>query len=214
MEIDKTKEYIDGLYSDKLVDDQLFMLRKEAEEANIPIISKQVEAVLKVLIKIKKPKKILEVGAAVGYSTLVFALASPQSQIITIERDTARAQQARENFKRYNCQNQISLIEGDALDILPELTESFDLVFIDAAKGQYNRFFDFIYEQVRPAGLIVSDNVLYRGMIANPERLVRRQKTIFKRLRSYLSMLTSHSNLETAVLPVGEGLAISVKEEG
>ena len=179
----------------------------------MPVIRREMQSFLKVLLAIKKPMKILEVGTAIGFSTLLMCEYGPAGcQITTIENYQKRIPIARENFKKSGYENQITLLEGDAKDILKELEESFDLIFMDAAKGQYIHFLPDVLRLLRTDGVLVSDNVLQDGDILESRYLVeRRNRTIHKRMREYLYTLKHHPQLVTAVLPVGDGITVSSK---
>ena len=191
----------------------LEQLERYAHETYVPVIRREMQSFLKVLLAIKKPMKILEVGTAIGFSTLLMCEYGPAGcQITTIENYQKRIPIARENFKKSGYENQITLLEGDAKDILKELEESFDLIFMDAAKGQYIHFLPDVLRLLRTDGVLVSDNVLQDGDIVESRYLVeRRNRTIHKRMREYLYTLKHHPQLVTAVLPVGDGITVSSK---
>ena len=191
----------------------LEQLERYAHETYVPVIRREMQSFLKVLLAIKKPMKILEVGTAIGFSTLLMCEYGPAGcQITTIENYQKRIPIARENFKKSGYENQITLLEGDAKDILKELEESFDLIFMDAAKGQYIHFLPDVLRLLRTDGVLVSDNVLQDGDILESRYLVeRRNRTIHKRMREYLYTLKHHPQLVTAVLPVGDGITGSSK---
>ena len=191
----------------------LEQLERYAHETYVPVIRREMQSFLKVLLAIKKPMKILEVGTAIGFSTLLMCEYGPAGcQITTIENYQKRIPIARENFKKSGYENQITLLEGDAKDILKELEESFDLIFMDAAKGQYIHFLPDVLRLLRTDGVLVSDNVLQDGDILESRYLVeRRNRTIHKRMREYLYTLKHHPQLVTAVLPVGDGITVSSK---
>lgn len=185
-------------------------LRQSAEEGLIPIITRDTERFLYTLCRILRPDRILEIGTAVGYSAICFACAAPRSSVVTIEERERSCYKARENIRRAGVSDRIRVIHGKAQEILPELTDSYDLIFIDAAKGQYMTFFELLVKNMRPGTVIVSDNVLYKGMPADDSFVTeRRNKTIAKRMRSYLTFLTEHDCLETCLLSIGDGVAFS-----
>lgn len=203
-------EYIRGIIP---VSDKIFHeLEEYALENNVPIIEPEVAQFIRVIVKLTKPMKILEVGTAIGYSAIVFALAFPDSKITTIERNDVMISQAEKNIKRNNLENRIKLISGDAKDILPSLEGEYDLIFLDAAKGQYIDFFDEGSRLLKKGGIIISDNVLFKGMVAADELVVRRKKTIVKRLRSYLDYINNIEGYTSSVLPLGDGVAITYKD--
>ena len=188
-------------------------LRLKAEEDNIPIIRQETEQLLKVLLRLKQPKHILEVGTAIGYSALVMAANMPkESEITTIEKYEKRIPLARQNFQYAEMEDKITLLEGDAMEILKTLIDPYDFIFMDAAKGQYLNFFPEVMRLLREGGILVSDNVLQDGDIMESRYLVtRRNRTIHARMREYLYILTHTPQLQTSVLPVGDGLSVSVK---
>lgn len=189
-------------------------LEEFANEEHVPIIEPEVAQLLKVILKIKKPKKILEVGAAIGYSSMLMAdTLNKDCEIITIERYDKMFNLATENIKKNGFDKVIDIRFNDALDELPKIDEKFDLIFIDAAKGQYIEFFDLVKDKLNDDGIIISDNVLYKGMVANDELVLRRKKTIVKRLRNYLEYINDIKDHTTALIPIGDGVAVTYKGE-
>ncbi len=188
-------------------------LEKYAKETDVPIIRKEMQTFLRFLLRLTKPMKILEVGTAIGFSALLMSEYAPEGcQITTIEKYEKRIPLARENFRRAGKADSITLLEGDAVDILKELKGFYDLIFMDAAKGQYIHFMPDILRLLPPGGLLVSDNVLQDGDIMESRFAVtRRNRTIHSRMRDYLFELTHHEQLETCILPVGDGITVSVK---
>lgn len=189
-------------------------LAKEAQETEVPIIRRDMQSLLKVLITMKQPHRILEIGTAVGFSAILMAEYAPgDSTITTIEQYEKRIPLAKENFRRVGYQNRIELLEGDAAVILPGLADSYDFIFMDAAKGQYPALLDDCLRLLAQGGVLVSDNVLQDGDLIESHYIVeRRNRTIYKRMRSYLYTLKHHPELETAILPVGDGVTVSVKK--
>ena len=190
-------------------------LEKYAKETDVPIIRKEMQTFLRFLLKFAKPKNILEVGTAIGFSALLMSEYAPKEcKITTIEKYEKRIPIARENFKKAGKEEQITLYEGDAADVLKELQGSYDLIFMDAAKGQYIHFMPDILRLLAPGGLLISDNVLQDGdVIESRFAVTRRNRTIHSRMREYLFELTHHPLLETCILPVGDGITLSVKKE-
>ena len=188
-------------------------LEQEALDAYVPIIRKDMQTFLKTFLAMKRPKRILEVGTAVGFSALLMCeYGEPDVQITTIENYEKRIPVARANFARAGRKNQITLLEGDAQDILKELDGPFDFIFMDAAKGQYIFFLPELIRLLEAGGVLITDNVLQDGDIIESHFAVeRRNRTIYKRMREYLHALTHHEDLVTSVLPVGDGIAVSVK---
>ena len=188
-------------------------IEREALDSYVPIIRKEMQSFLKVLLAMQKPKRILEVGTAVGFSAILMAEYNPYPcEIVTIENYDKRIPIARENFVRAGKENQITLIEGDATEVLKTLEEPFDMIFMDAAKGQYINFMPDILRLLKTDGVLVSDNVLQDGDIIESHFVVtRRNRTIHKRMREYLYELTHREDLVTAVLPIGDGITVSTK---
>ena len=189
-------------------------IEKEALDTYVPIIRKEMQGFLKLLLAMKRPARILEVGTAVGFSAILMAEYDPvECEIPTIENYEKRIPIARENFKRAGKEHQITLLEGDATEILKELTGPYDFIFMDAAKGQYIHFMPDILRLLKPEGLLVSDNVLQDGDIIESHFIVtRRNRTIHKRMREYLYALTHSEELVTSILPIGDGVTVSVRK--
>ena len=192
----------------------LNQIERDAQKERIPIIQKETQQFLKTLLAMKRPRRILEVGTAVGFSALFMAEYNPVfCEIVTIENYKKRIPVAKENIKRAGREDQILLLEGDALSLLKMLEEPFDFIFLDAAKGQYIRFFPELLRLLEDGGTLVSDNVLQDGDILESRFAVtRRNRTIHKRMRQYLYEVTHHRDLVSAVLPVGDGLTVSSKK--
>lgn len=191
-------------------------IEKEARENYVPVIRKETQNLLKLLLAMNRPKRILEVGTAVGFSALLMEEYNPvECKITTIENYEKRIPIAKENFLRAGKQNVIELIEGDAALVLKELQESYDFIFMDAAKGQYINFLPEVMRLLKSGGVLVSDNVLQDGdIIESRFAVTRRNRTIHKRMRDYLYEITHVKDLTTSVLPLGDGVTISVKKEG
>lgn len=189
-------------------------LEKYAIQNNVPIVRPQMQNLLKFLMVLEKPVEILEVGCAIGFSALLMSEYAPQnSHITTIEKYEKRIPIAKENFKKYHKEESITLLEGDAIDILKQLDQTYDFIFMDAAKGQYINFLPDITRLLKKGGLLVSDNILQDGeMIESKYAVTRRNRTIHKRMREYLYTLTHHDELETVILPIADGVTLSVKK--
>lgn len=189
-------------------------IEKEALETFVPIIRKEMQSFLKVLLSIQKPLKILEVGTAVGFSALLMSEYAPEGcTITTIEKYEKRIPIARENFKRAGKEEVITLLEGDALEILKGLQESYDFIFMDAAKAQYIYYMPEVIRLLGKGGILVSDNVLQDGNIIESRFAVeRRNRTIHSRMREYLYALKHEERLLTSIIPLGDGVAVSVKQ--
>ncbi len=183
-----------------------------AKEHSVPISQPESIRFLEILIKIANAKKILEVGSAIGYSAIRMSNAAG-GEVTTIELSDEMADIAEKNIKKAGLEDKITLIRGDAREVLPELEGEFDLIFVDAAKGQYAEFFEQSRRLLRRGGVMVSDNVLYKGMTATDELLIHRKITLVRRLRSYLEMLKENKEFSTALLPIGDGVALSFREK-
>lgn len=184
-----------------------------AEQNSVPIIHKEVAQLLKVLLNIHKPKRILEIGCAIGYSSIFFTTVLENNvEVITTERNPIMIEKARENISIACIEDKITILEGDAEETIKDLEGTFDMIFIDAAKGQYKLFFDLVIDKLKNGGIIVSDNILYKGMIASDEYVVKRKKTIVKRMRDYLDYICKAEYLNTSIIPIGDGVAISYKK--
>ncbi|WEG19025.1 O-methyltransferase [Alkalihalophilus pseudofirmus] len=185
-----------------------------AKEHQVPIMDLVGMESLLWQLKLIQPERILEVGAAIGYSAIRMAQELPNATIITIERDEVRYKQAVANIEKNELSDRIEVRFGDALD-LAQILESeplFDVLFIDAAKGQYQRFLDLYGKMIKPNGVVFSDNVLFRGLVAEDEIEEKRLRSIARKLRTYNEWLMQHPDYDTRILPVGDGLAISIKK--
>ena len=181
---------------------ELEKIKQKALEEHIPIIMDDtLEVVANILSKIK-PKRILEIGTAVGYSAICFSsYLANDGKIDTIERDSARASEARENIKKVEVEDKIQIYEGDAVEILPTLQEQYDVVFIDAAKGKYPFFLQEALRMIKTGGTIIADNVLYKGYVMSDYNK-HKQRTAVRNLREYIAEITQNPNLETQILEV------------
>lgn len=205
--------YINSL--DRGNTDLLNEIEEEAKKARVPVIRREMQSFLKTLLAAKQPRAVLEVGTAVGFSALLLCeYGHPKAHITTIEKYEKRILAARENFRRAGKEGQITLLEGEAAGHLEKLAGPFDLIFMDAAKGQYLHFLPQVLRLLAPGGLLVSDNVLQDGeLIESRFAVERRNRTIHSRMREYLYELTHHPGLVTSVLPLGDGVTLSVKKE-
>ena len=183
-----------------------------ARDHHVPIVQPEVAGLLVLLGRLLKPERILEVGTATGYSAILLSdVLEPGGRIDTIDRYELMLERARDNVKRAGLENTINIIQGDALEVMRCLDKKYDMIFLDAAKGQYPEFLPECLRMLKKGGLLVSDNVLYKGMIANDELVVRRKKTIVKRMRDYLNSICSSDELDTSIIPIGDGVALSYK---
>jgi predicted O-methyltransferase YrrM len=185
-------------------------LEDYASENSVPIIQKEVGKFLELMINIKKPLKILELGTAIGYSAILMSLSSnKESLITTIERDSNMIGLARQNIEKAGLSDKINVVEGDCLEVLEALQDEFDLIFMDAGKGHYNHFLPHCLRLLNKDGIIIADNVLFKGMVASRELLKRRKITIVKRMKSYLDMISENEEFITSVIPMGDGIAVT-----
>ncbi len=205
-------------FLDELIPDRgefLTELRRKSalEESYAPIVQKSTEQLIVTLLKLIKPKRVLEVGTAVGYSAILMADNLPEdSTIVTIERYKKHADIAVDNVFASGYEKKIKVIEGEAAEVLHWLDGSYDFIFLDAAKGQYIEFLPDILRLLKPGGVLLSDNILYHGMVENEEKVERRKITIVKRLHMYLEEIMSNKQLTTSIIPIGDGVALSVKK--
>mgnify|MGYP000881329938 CR=1 FL=1 len=208
----KVTEYIQGLY--KPLNPFLAQLRTEAEFRNIPVIRKEIETLLLALLQIRQPDRVLEIGTAIGYSALCFAMSGNVDHITTLELQEKMCQEAAVNIEKAELGDRIRIVQGDALESLKSLeSEVFDFIFIDGAKGHYLEVWELCMKLCKAGTIIAADNILYKAMTAADEYLdVRRNKTIVNRMRAYLNHITALSEVTTTVLAIGDGLAISVIE--
>ena len=190
-------------------------LERTALENGIPIIRPHTRGLIQCILEMKAPERILELGTATGYSALVmYTYAPSECSILTIEKDRERAAEARRNFERFQA-DRIELIEADAAEVLPSLEGPFDLIFLDAAKGQYVRFLPDLIRLLPPGGVLLTDNCLKEGeILASKFAVTRRDRTIHKRMREYLSAVSRDERLRTVLLETGDGAAISVRRRG
>ena len=188
-------------------------LEANARKNRVPVIRPGMQSLLKVLLALKKPQRILAVGTAIGFSALLMADSTDSGcRIVTVENYEKRIAEARENFRRAGMEERITLIHGDAGEVLSAMKDSFDFIFMDAAKGQYIHFLPDALRLLKTGGLLVSDNVLQEGeLIESHYAVERRNRTIYKRMREYLYVLKHTEGLVTSILPTGDGAAVTVK---
>lgn len=207
--------YITAYLREKTTHNDSFMheLEAYAQENSIPIVEPETARFLSVMCRAVRPKRILEVGCAIGYSAILMARAAKDCDVTTLECDADMVRAARDNIKRAGLSERITVIEADAKDYLSYIDddEVFDIIFLDGPKAHYIYMLDECVRLLKKGGLIISDNVLYKGMTADDNHVVRRKITIVKRLRKYVDMLMENEELETAILPLGDGVTVSVK---
>lgn len=206
---DYMESYIKSLISDR--EGVLGELEEYAHSNSVPIVQKEVAKFLEVMVTIKKPARILELGTAIGYSAMLMKECSPESHIITMERDPVMVKLACENFKKYGFEDSIEILEGDCLELMEGLQGSYDFIFLDAGKGHYNHLLPHLLRVLSKEGIIVADNVLFRGMVASKELLLRRKITIVKRMKKYLDLVSKDEHLITTVIPMGDGIAVTTR---
>ena len=190
-------------------------LEKEARQQEVPIVRPETKELLKVLELQKNPQQLLEVGTAVGFSAIYMSrYMQTGGHITTIENYPPRIQKAKENFERAGVSDRITLLEGDAAEILKTLQGPYDMIFMDAAKGQYIHFLPEVLRLLPVGGLLISDNVLQDGdVLESHSAITKRNRTIHSRMREYLYTIKHHPELETAIVPIGDGVAISTRIE-
>ena len=205
------QSYIDSLIQPR--NGLLLEMEEFAEQNGVPIMEPAgIETMLQ-LLRIQQPEAILEVGTAIGYSALRMAFALPQTKVVTLERDEERFKLAIDYIKRADRQQQIIQISGDALELEEEVAghAPFDAIFIDAAKGQYKRFFEMYSRYLNPGGMIITDNVLFKGLVYNQEADSRRLRSLVKKIDEFNRWLAANQEYDTVILPIGDGIAISKK---
>lgn len=209
---DYMEQYIRGLVPEN--NGLLQELEIYAAENKVPIIHKEVANYLQMMINIVKPRRILELGTAIGYSSiLMFNSSSSVEHIDTVERDENMISLAKNNIDNACLTGNINIICGDCLNVLENLQEKYDLIFIDAGKGHYNEFFPHCLRLLNENGVIIADNVLYKGMVASRDLVIRRKITIVKRMKKFIDMITKDNSLITTILPMGDGIAVIKRKE-
>lgn len=209
---DYIEQYIKGLICEE--SDILREIEEFAHKNLVPIVQKETARFLEVILTIKRPAKILELGTAIGYSSILMSMyANENSKITTIERDINMIEEAKKNIEKYGLTSKIEIKQGDCLEVLKSLKDKYDLIFMDAGKGHYNHFLPECLRLLNKDGIIVADNVLFRGMVANDELVKRRKITIVKRMRSYLDIVSKDKGLITSVIPMGDGIAVTTRRK-
>ena len=207
---DYMEEYIRGLIKDR--EGIVKEIEDYARENGVPIVQKETAKFLEFMVTMKKPLRILELGTAIGFSSiLMYEAAGTNPEIVTIERDSNMIELAKANIERFGLSKKIKIEEGDCLEVLERLDEPFDLIFMDAGKGHYNHFLEHCLRLLKEDGVIVADNVLFRGMVASKELVKRRKITIVKRMKNYLDLVSSNDDLVTSVIPMGDGIAVTTR---
>jgi len=198
-----------NLWEDKK---ELKELESTAYQENIPIISRETANIIKSVLTVKKPKLILEIGTAIGFSTLWMArYTDSDTEIVTIERNQDRFNKARKNIKKFGFNDKVNFKFGDAQEILPYLRREFDFVFIDAAKGQYLNLFKMVEEKISDDGIIICDNILYKGLVRSEEKVDHDIRTIVVNLRKFLIYLKNNQKFKTEIFDIDDGISISTR---
>lgn len=207
---DYTENYIKSLITED--SDLLKEMEEFAKENSVPIVQKDTAKFLQFMATVKKPKKILELGTAIGYSAILMCkYAGDDTKITSIERDDTMFSIAEKNISKYGYDKNIKLVKGECLEVMKSLDDEYDMIFMDAGKGHYNHFLPECLRLLKKDGIIVADNVLFRGMVANNDLLIRRKITIVKRMRKYLEMVSSDPKLITSIIPMGDGIAVTTR---
>lgn len=205
---DYMEEYIRGLIPE--TEGKLRELEEFAKENRVPIAQKETIKFLEFMVSMKKPLRILELGTAIGYSAIVmYEAAGTNPHITTVERSEEMIKYAKKNIESFQLDEKIIIEEGDCLEVLEKLKEPYDLIFMDAGKGHYNHFLPHCLRLLNQDGIIIADNVLFRGMVASDELVKRRKITIVKRMRKYLELVSQDKELVTSVIPIGDGIAVT-----
>lgn len=204
---DYIQTYIQSLINDEETEFEDF--RKECEVNHRPIIQKEVGQLIKVMLKIINPKKILEIGTNVGFSSIYMCKSLKNKvDITTIEINDEIYNLALNNIKKFKCDKFINVINDDANNALEKLNEKYDVAFIDASKSHYDSFLEKIVKLLKPNGVIICDNVLFKGLIANDDLVIKRKRTIVRNMRNFLNDISNDKRFETVVIPIGDGVAI------
>lgn len=207
---DYIEEYIRELIPEKY---KLKDIEEYAMENHVPIIQPEVAQFLRVMLKTTKPKNILEIGTAIGYSSIVMAEStSDDTNITSIERREDMIEIANKKISKAGFENKINILKGEAGEVLSNLDKKYDFIFLDAAKGHYKEFFDECIRMLDKDGIIVCDNVLFRGMVASDDLVIRRKITIVKRLREFLKYINNIEGYISSIIPIGDGIALTYRE--
>ncbi|MGA4719290.1 O-methyltransferase [Fictibacillus nanhaiensis] len=204
-------------YIEKIIptrSEQVLEMEQYAKEHNVPIMDLTGMETLLSYVRLKKPKRILEVGTAIGYSAIRMALACENAEMISIERDEERYNIAKDNVRSFHLESRINLLFGDANELQSQVEKyaPYDFIFIDAAKGQYQNFFDHYSSMLSPDGIIITDNVLFRGYVADESGLEsRRLRSLVKKIRSFNEYMMQHPDYQSSILPVGDGMMVSIR---
>jgi len=206
---EKINSYIEHLVPER--DSLLMRLEKEAHAEKIPIIQLPSIQLIRTLLLTHRPKSILEVGTAIGYSTIWLAQAAPEAKIVTMEIDPDRIQRALTNFEAAGVSQRVELVAGDAGEGLSSRYR-FDCLFLDAAKGQYKHYLDLYLPHLEPGGVVICDNILFKGLVAEEHIENKRWAPMVKKLQDFNAYLMNHPDLDTSMIPIGDGLTFSIKK--
>ncbi|MCA0986156.1 O-methyltransferase [Guptibacillus algicola] len=209
---DHVEQYLESLRPKRA--ELIEEMEQYARDYNIPIMEQTSLDVMLQIMSFLNPDRILEIGAAIGYSAIRMAQVVPEAEIVTVERDEERYNEAVSNVEKAGYSHRIKVLLGDAFELSEEIKSHgpYQSLFIDAAKGQYKRFFDEFYDGLQPEGVIFSDNILFRGLVAEEEVEEKRFRSMVKKLRQYNEFLMSHPDLDTTIYPIGDGLAVSKRK--
>ncbi|WP_082195494.1 O-methyltransferase [Bacillus testis] len=212
---DGINKYLEELIPQR--NELLSKMENYAQEHHVPIMELVgIEAMLQ-LLRLHQPSSILEIGCAIGYSSLRMAYALPEARIVTLERHPERIKAAKSFLSQSSEGSRITLLEGDALELADQVKSHgpFDAIFIDAAKGQYTRFFELYEPFLAPGGMIISDNVLFKEQVILPEEEIatRRKRSLVRKIKHFNSWLMEHEDYDSVILPIGDGMAVSKKKK-
>lgn len=206
-----TTKYLENLINDDFEGEYLKGVRAFAEQHEVPIMRKQVANFIYTLVKLVKPKRILEIGMAVGYSASIMKSAYSETKISTMEIEEEAIKEATKNFEAQGILDEITIFKGDAKDIVPNVSGNFDFIFLDGPKSYYIKFLPFLLDLLNKGGILVADNVLFRGYISDEKKFPKDKCTIVKNLKIFLEEISSRKDLTTTILPFGDGVSISIK---
>lgn len=211
-----THEYMEQ-YIRSLIDEKSEVLKemeKFARQNSVPIVQKETGKFLEFIVNVKKPLKILELGTAIGYSAILMCMNGLEhTKVTTIERDENMIELAKNNLNKYGYNDKVTILKGDCLEVLKTIDEKYDMIFMDAGKGHYNHFLPECLRVLGENGIIVADNVLFRGMVASDDLVQRRKITIVKRMRKYLELVSKDDELITSIIPMGDGIALTTRRQ-
>lgn len=207
----KTEDYLLSLLEGKILP-ELDPVREIAAREETPVVSDTGAQLLRQLVLMTKPKRILEIGTAVGYSGLIMLLSS-DAVLYTVDFDADALEIARKNFEKYGMTDRVRIYEGDASDIVPMIEGEFDFIFLDGPKGRYYEFLPYIKKMMKPRSVLLADNVLYSGRMSGEDVVPKSKRTIADRLAIYINTITGDGDFITSILPVGDGMSLSIKRQ-